>query len=112
MQNFKELSESKMLDSSKEIIHSLYNNISDSKKVGFEDIKEVLLKVYLKLDINEDNNIPQINRLLNYLYFTSYTNNLTFSAKENELIKKLSEIGRYAGLNGVYRSDYGDKSQF
>ena len=78
----------------------------------FEDIKEVLLKVYVKLDTNEDKNIPIINRLVNYLYFTGYTNNLTFSSEENELIKQLAEIGKYAGLNGVYRSDYGDKSQF
>ncbi|EGP5054206.1 TPA: bacteriocin immunity protein, partial [Enterococcus faecium] len=24
----------------------------------------------------------------------------------------LSEIGRTAGINGLYRADYGDKSQF
>ena len=101
-----------MLGSSKEIVHSLYNSISDSKKLGFEDIKEVLLKVYLKLDVNEDNNISIINRLVNYLYFTGYTNKLTFSSEENKLINQLAKIGKYAGLNGVYRSDYGDKSQF
>ncbi|EGP4912882.1 TPA: bacteriocin immunity protein, partial [Enterococcus faecium] len=26
--------------------------------------------------------------------------------------RNLSEIGRTAGINGLYRADYGDKSQF
>ena len=57
-------------------------------------------------------NIPLINRLVNYIYFTAYTQKLTFSSHEEDIIRELSNIGKYAGLNGVYRSDYGDKSQF
>ncbi|NYC96066.1 hypothetical protein DFN09_004077 [Clostridium acetobutylicum] len=53
-----------------------------------------------------------INRLIKYIYFTAYTERLHFSSNEENIIKELSEIGKYAGLNGVYRSDYGDKSQF
>ncbi|HAP9799297.1 TPA: bacteriocin immunity protein, partial [Enterococcus faecium] len=31
---------------------------------------------------------------------------------QEELIRNLSEIGRTAGINGLYRADYRDKSQF
>lgn len=100
------------MNTSKNLVHSLYNNISQSKKNDFDDIKEVLLKVYVKLDLSDDKNIPLINRLVNYIYFTAYTEKLHFSSNEESIIKELSEIGKYAGLNGVYRSDYGNKSQF
>ena len=96
----------------KDTIHSLYNSISKSQKSGFEDIKEVLLKVYKKLDISNDENVPLINRLVNYIYFTAYTEKLHFSPSEEEMIRNLSDVGKTAGLNGVYRSNYGDKSQF
>lgn len=111
MEQFQE-SVNNTMSNSKELVHSLYNSISSSNKTGFEDIKEVLLKVYVKLDSNENNNAPLLNRLINYLYFTGYTNNLKFSFEENELIRQISDIAKYAGINGVYRSDYGDKSQF
>lgn len=102
----------KLMNRSKDLVHSLYNSISQSKKNNFDDIKEVLLKVYVKLDLSDEKNIPLINRLVNYIYFTAYTEKLHFSSNEENIIKELSEIGKYAGLNGVYRSDYGDKSQF
>lgn len=101
-----------LINRSKELVHSLYNSISESKKNNFDDIKEVLLKVYVKLDLSDEKNTPLINRLVNYIYFTAYTEKLHFSSNEEKIIKELSEIGKYAGLNGVYRSDYGDKSQF
>ena len=100
------------MNRSKDLVHSLYNSISQSKKNNFDDIKEVLLKVYVKLDLSDEKNIPLINRLVNYIYFTAYTEKLHFSSNEEKIIKELSEIGKYAGLNGAYRSDYGDKSQF
>ena len=100
------------MNRSKDLVHSLYNSISQSKKNNFDDIKEVLLKVYVKLDLSDEKNIPLINRLVNYIYFTAYTEKLHFSSNEEKIIKELSEIGKHAGLNGVYRSDYGDKSQF
>lgn len=106
MENFE------LINRSKDLVHSLYNSISHSQKNDFDDIKEVLLKVYEKLDLYDEKNIPLINRLVNYIYFTAYTKKLHFSSNEENIIKELSEIGKYAGLNGVYRSDYGDKSQF
>ncbi|ELC8443929.1 bacteriocin immunity protein [Clostridium perfringens] len=106
MENFE------LINISKDLVHSLYNSISHSQKNDFDDIKEVLLKVYEKLDLYDEKNIPLINRLVNYIYFTAYTKKLHFSSNEENIMKELSEIGKYAGLNGVYRSDYGDKSQF
>ncbi|WP_300261404.1 bacteriocin immunity protein [Clostridium sp.] len=106
MENFE------LMNRSKDLVHSLYNSISKSKANNFDDIKEVLLKVYTKLDLSDKKNIPLINRLVNYIYFTAYTKKLIFSYNEENIIKELSEIGKYSGLNGVYRSDYGDKSQF
>ncbi|MDH6364866.1 hypothetical protein M2139_001810 [Enterococcus sp. PF1-24] len=96
---------------SKEIVHLLYNDLAKNNGEEMADIKEVLLKVFHKLaDITDE--VPLINRLVNYIYFISYTNQLQFSAEQNQLIKQLAQIGGKAGLNGVYRADYGDKSQF
>lgn len=76
-----------------------------------EDVKEALLKVYKKLDtVNDD--VPVINRLVNFLYFKGFTEHLKFTSSQDKLISELSHIGGKAGLNGSYRSDYTDKSQF
>ncbi|MBG7727548.1 bacteriocin immunity protein [Enterococcus faecium] len=91
-----------------------YTLISISKDPKYSDILEVLQKVYLKLEKQkyELDPGPLINRLVNYLYFTAYTNKIRFTEYQEELIRNLSEIGRTAGINGLYRADYGDKSQF
>ena len=104
----------KMKKNAKQIVHELYNDISISKDPKYSDILEVLQKVYLKLEKQkyELDPSPLINRLVNYLYFTAYTNKIRFTEYQEELIRNLSEIGRTAGINGLYRADYGDKSQF
>ena len=104
----------KMKKNAKQIVHELYNDISISKDPKYSDILEVLQKVYLKLEKQkyELDPRPLINRLVNYLYFTAYTNKIRFTEYQEELIRNLSEIGRTAGINGLYRADYGDKSQF
>lgn len=99
------------MTNSKTIVHELYNEISTENHRDMEELKEVLLKVYNKLDRVSDD-VPLINRLTNYIFFKGLTNHLFFSKKENELIRELSEIGGKAGLNGSYRADYGDLSQF
>ncbi|WP_234122361.1 bacteriocin immunity protein [Clostridium hydrogenum] len=104
--------ENKSMNRSKDLVHALYNSISQSEKANFDDIKEVLLKVYVKLDVSDEKNIPLVNKLVNYINFTAFTEKLHFSSDEENIMKELSEIGKYAGLNGAYRSDYGDKSQF
>ncbi|MDT2359761.1 bacteriocin immunity protein [Enterococcus faecium] len=103
-----------MKKNAKQIVHELYNDISISKDPKYSDILEVLQKVYLKLEKQkyELDPSPLINRLVNYLYFTAYTNKIRFTEYQEELTRNLSEIGRTAGINGLYRADYGDKSQF
>ncbi|BDP90294.1 hypothetical protein EfmGK923_04670 [Enterococcus faecium] len=94
----------KMKKNAKQIVHELYNDISISKDPKYSDILEVLQKVYLKLEKQkyELDPGPLINRLVNYLYFTAYTNKIRFTEYQEELIRNLSEIGRTAGINGLY----------
>lgn len=96
---------------SKKIVHNLYNDISKNKQADMDEVKEVLLKVYKKLD-RVDDDAPIINRFVNFLYFKSFTEHLHFTRNQNKLINQLSYIGRKAGLNGAYRTNYGSKSQF
>lgn len=99
---------------SKKIVHELYNDISKNNNSEFTEILEVLKKVFIRLDSlgQKDDDSPLINKLVNYLYFTAYTKQLTFTKQQENLITKLSSIGKYAGINGIYRGDYGDPSQF
>ena len=46
-----------LMNKSKDLVHSLYNSLSKSKENNFDDIKEVLLKVYTKLDLCDEKNI-------------------------------------------------------
>ncbi|MGG5317815.1 hypothetical protein IGI49_002554 [Enterococcus sp. AZ071] len=96
------------------LVHQLYNDIAKNNNSQFGEILNVLQKVFIKLDniSNVNDESPLINRLVNYLYFTAYTNKLTFNEKQEGLIRDLCKIGRYAGLNGIYRGDYGDITQF
>lgn len=96
---------------SKEVVHELYNDISENCDSSMDDVKEVLLKVYKKLD-RVDDDVPVINRLVNFLYFKGFTEGLKFTKNQDKLITELSHIGRKAGLNGSYRADYTAKSQF
>ena len=98
--------------SAQKIIHDLFNDLEKSKDSSFKDIQDVLMKVYQKLDDPKTEQAPLVNRLVNYISFTAITKKLKFSSMQNEWIMELSTIGRKAGLNGVYRSDYGDKNQF
>lgn len=97
-----------MKNESKRLVHDLYNSLDQP---NMEDMKEVLLKVYTKLEESKEN-VPLINRLVNFIYFTGYHQNLSFSKEQESMIRKLSKIGQTAGVNGVYRSSYGDKTQF
>lgn len=93
---------------SKQIVHDLYNDLDQS---DMKDIKEVLLEVYKKLEDNKEN-VPLINRLVNFIYFTAFNKKLHFSEEQENMVRQLSAIGQRAGLNGVYRSNYGEKTQF
>ncbi|MCW6683157.1 bacteriocin immunity protein [Aerococcaceae bacterium NML160702] len=92
-------------------IHQLYNSLAHTDKVAYQDLLEVWLKVYQRLD-NEANPEALVNRLVNYIYFTTLTEQLTFSSEQEAYIRELADFAKHAGLNGCYRSDYGDKDQF
>lgn len=93
---------------SKQIVHDLYNSLNQS---DIEDIKEVLLKVYTKVDDSKEKESP-INRLVNFIYFTAFNQELRFNEEQENMIRELSELGQTAGMNGAYRSSYGDKTPF
>lgn len=95
----------------KETVHQLYNSISENSGVELDEIKEVLLKTYVKLDKTKDCT-ALINRLVNFIYFKGYPGNLKFTDSQIALINELTQIGKKAGINGIYRGDYTDKSQF
>ncbi|MDR3190798.1 MAG: bacteriocin immunity protein [Lactobacillaceae bacterium] len=95
----------------KRLVYALYNLVNQHADGEYNDILGVLLKVYKKLDKVKDP-APLINRLVNYLYFTGFTKRLAFADAELEIIKALGDIGKTAGNNGVYRSDYGNHDQF
>ena len=100
-----------MANQSKELVHNLYNSISQSDLTKFEDLKEVLLKVYSKLDDTKEN-ISLINRLVNYIYFTAMTEKFKFNEEQQSIISKLNDIGGKAGVNGTYHSPIGSKYSF
>lgn len=95
-------------------IHKLYNDLNSGSNSTNEDVNEVLLKVYKKLSKQSDSYDPApiIQRLVQYLYFQSVSNGCSFSEKQNSYIRELSKIGQSAGLRGIYRGDFTDKSQF
>ncbi len=96
---------------SKQLIHNLYNSIAQSDVKNSEDISEVLLKVYSKLDDSKENE-RLINRLVNYIYFTALTEKIAFNEEQNDLINQLNEIGGKVGVNNTYRSPIGSKYSF
>ncbi|MGX7031253.1 bacteriocin immunity protein [Vagococcus zengguangii] len=100
-------------EESKELVHELYNKLARRPEKSSEllDVMDVLYQVYLKID---ETKYPErlINRLVNYIYSTGLKGKLYFPEDENRLITSLGIIGCKAGLNGLYRAHYGDKSQF
>lgn len=103
------------MSNSLSLVHQLYNSLSATQTTqptaNRHDLLKVLLKVYVRLNHQEDD-VPLINRLVHYIYFTRVTCQLTFSPEQQALITQLADIGKYAGTNGCYRSNYGDKTQF
>ncbi|MFS7400170.1 bacteriocin immunity protein [Carnobacterium maltaromaticum] len=97
----------------KESIHELYNSLikrSDSS-TSLLDITDVLLQVYTKID-SVDNPEALVNRLVNYIYSVGFKGRIKLSPKEEELLIELGVFGQRAGLNGLYKANFSDKSQF
>lgn len=101
------------IEETQQLIHDLYNRLSQRPHSSetLMDITDILLQVYRKLT-NAKNPEALINRLVNYVYRVGFDNNVHFDKDEEHLLIELGVIAGRAGLNGVYRSDAGDKSQF
>lgn len=97
----------------KEVIHELYNSLMDrpQKPSGLLDITDVLLQVYKKLDTVR---YPEylINKLVNYIYSVGFDQKIRFMGRDGELLRKLADESKKAGINSRYRADYSAKSQF
>lgn len=95
----------------KQLITDLYNSFKNTQGNNYSELKEVLLKVYKKIDtsINEE---ALIARLINFIYFKAITEKWEFNSEQNQIINKLSYIAKSAGVNNNYRGDLGSLSQF
>lgn len=94
-------------------IHELYNLLSKRTDPSPEllDIIDVLLQVHLKIDTS--NNPPALlNRLVNYIRALSLKGRIHYSAEEENLLIQLGLSSQQAGLNGLYKANFSDKSQF
>ncbi|ALS01776.1 hypothetical protein ATZ33_10435 [Enterococcus silesiacus] len=96
---------------SKKLVHELYNSLGNEQGESYLELKEVLLKVYKKLDkdVNED---FLMSRLVNYIYFKNLTEKLTFTEEQNQVINKMNSIAKTSGVNNNYRGYLGSLSQF
>lgn len=94
-------------------IHQLYNSLQDRELKSSEllDITDILLQVYTKLD-SVNNPEALINRLVNYIRSVSLKGKIKYNAEEEKAMIDLAEFAQKAGLNGLYRGDFSDKSQF
>lgn len=94
-------------------IHDLYQLLAQQspQTATLLDIRDVLLQVYQKLATSEHPEV-WVNRLVNYIRNAAVRDRLYFPKAQETLMLKLGEIGQKAGLNGQYRADFSDKSQF
>lgn len=101
------------IESMKSHIHDLYNSLKNRKKQTSEilDITDVLLQVYKNIDTCKNPEVL-INRLINYIRFVSLKGKLSYLPNEDKIINELAEFSKKVGLNGLYRADVSDKSQF
>ncbi|BDP51115.1 hypothetical protein EfmJHP10_25510 [Enterococcus faecium] len=90
----------KMKKNAKQIVHESGATTQKSKKRQGLIIGAVVVVILGAIGIGSFSSAPSplINRLVNYLYFTAYTNKIRFTEYQEELIRNLSEIGRTAGI--------------
>lgn len=101
------------VDKVKENIHELYNSLikRSGSATSLLDITDVLLQVYIKIDTTENPEVL-VNRLVNYIYSVGLKGRIKLSPVEEDLLIELGVFAQRAGLNGLYRADFSDKSQF
>ncbi|AVK60958.1 bacteriocin immunity protein [Lactobacillus sp. CBA3605] len=105
--------ETKNRDMAKAYIQVLLTSFKNHEQQPGEllDMIDVLAQVYKKLDKAKDS-AALVNRLVNYIRSMAIKGRIHFPAEEEDLMIKLSAIGKKAGLNGLYMADFSDKSQF
>lgn len=87
----------------KDIIHSLYNSFAEAKNDEFNDMRNILLKAYKKLDSsNIANPSILVERLVKCLYWISFNKKIHLTPEQENLILQLSDIGKNGGFNGIY----------
>ncbi len=103
----------KQVEPVKETIHYLYNSLKkrENQSVELLDITDVLLQVYKNLETAK-NPEALIIRLVNYIRLTSLKGKVTYGPLEEKAMMDLAEFSKRVGLNGSYRADFTDKSQF
>lgn len=101
------------IENVKNIIHELYNSLEGRQNKSNEllDITDVLFQVYLKID-SANNPEALVNRLVHYIRSVSLKGRIYYPPKDENLMIKLGIIGQKAGINGLYKADFSDKSQF
>ena len=103
----------KEIETIKKHIHQLYNSLmkKENKNSALLDICDVLLRCY---QIVDQEKYPErlINRLVNYIYVLGHDNHIGFYDDDAVSLRYLANVGKRAGINGVYRANITDKSQF
>lgn len=79
----------------KNIIHSLYNCFAETKNNDLDNAQKVLLKAYKKLDSSTISGLSlYIERIVKYLYWTTFNNKIHLTLQQEDLIRQLSDIGK------------------
>lgn len=94
----------------KKLLHGLYNDLAQENDPRTREMREAVIEVYGKADLKDS--VALANHLVNYMYFTGYTQKIKLTKTQQVYIRQLADIGKYAGMNGAYRQNYGDANQF
>lgn len=74
------------------------------------NILDVLIQVYKKMETAKNPEV-WINRLVNYIYSEGWSR-INLSRDEEKTLIELGDMSKRAGLNGMNRANFTDKSQF
>lgn len=75
------------------------------------ELLEAISRLSKRMDKLEDP-AKWANRLVNYIQFNAYNKVFKLNSQQHEYVLQLEDVGKYAGLNGSYRTDYGSLNQF
>lgn len=97
------------LEATLSLVRQLASSLGNSTE--YADLKFVLERVETHL-MHKGDSERWANRLVNYIRFAEFNKQFSMNQEQKEIIGQLAAIGKYAGINGAYRTDYGDISQF